>query len=268
MKSPEPKEEPQEELPFSARDAKRLADLTYRQLHIWEEKGILPIKRGDIDSWRRFSISQMFVLMVCSELRRRFGVPLDKLKSLRKGLMADEEGFYCHVIRIMSLMGTPVFLYTNLDDMIEVNSDIEIGNLMRLSWFTSERMDSLVFLKLNPIVNRLLGMGKEPIHIPQDESYRHSMLRRESKNHARSPEELIILEALREGRYLELTIKTKGGEIQHVTAAEDLPTSDLNRIQELLKENKYQQFELTQTDGQVVRLVRKVSFKPSKKGPA
>jgi len=54
---------------FTAKDLKELADFTYRQLNDWDSKGLLPQNRKDKSNWRRFTPKEVFILMVCSELR-------------------------------------------------------------------------------------------------------------------------------------------------------------------------------------------------------
>src|SRR5262245_53377402 len=68
---------------FKASDLLKLAGLTYRQLSDWENRaGVLDSQRASEEGWRKFNLPEVYALCVCSDLRRRLGVPLDRLSSL------------------------------------------------------------------------------------------------------------------------------------------------------------------------------------------
>ena len=71
---------------FTAGDLKEKAGMTYRQLAGWEQRGTIPLNKARKEGWRKFTIKEVFGLMVCAEVRRQFGVPLESLRWLRAQL--------------------------------------------------------------------------------------------------------------------------------------------------------------------------------------
>ena len=72
--------EDEDDAVFTANDLFELAGLTYRQLNDWERRGALPHDRERDAGWRRFTAREVFALMVCAEIKAKFGTPLTRLK--------------------------------------------------------------------------------------------------------------------------------------------------------------------------------------------
>jgi DNA-binding transcriptional MerR regulator len=70
--------------PFSCRHVQAVAGLSARQQNDWDERGALPHERVGNEGWRRFSLEEVLTLAVCAELRRKFGVPVERLKPLQR----------------------------------------------------------------------------------------------------------------------------------------------------------------------------------------
>jgi DNA-binding transcriptional MerR regulator len=68
---------------FKASDLLKLAGLTYRQLHDWENRaGVMTSQRATGAGWRKFTAEEVAALCVCASLRRQFSFPLEKVGGL------------------------------------------------------------------------------------------------------------------------------------------------------------------------------------------
>ena len=64
---------------FTASDVKAVGGISYRQLNDWDSKGALPTQRVGSSGWRKFDSRQLFVILICAEIRNKFGVSIEKL---------------------------------------------------------------------------------------------------------------------------------------------------------------------------------------------
>src|SRR5688572_23058003 len=87
---------------LTAGDAKEAAGLTYRQLNDWDEKGVLPENESREARWRRFSPREIFALMVCSAIRKEYGVPLKSLKWLSDYMLQEGANHFEAAVQIIS----------------------------------------------------------------------------------------------------------------------------------------------------------------------
>lgn len=157
---------------YTARDLKDLAGLSYRQVNEWEAKGALPGSEDRGGGWRKFSPRDVFALMVCSAIRQRFGVPLEKVKFVQDFMREDGADHLGAAVRLMDL-GLTVYLLTDFAETFVMNSDLEFLDLMANGYFRADHPQAYVFLRLNDIVNRLLGALKEPLELrPNERVYR------------------------------------------------------------------------------------------------
>jgi DNA-binding transcriptional MerR regulator len=73
---------------FKASDLLKLARLTYRQLHDWENRaGIVESERAAPEGWRKFNLAEMLSLCVCTDLRRQFSLPLSEIGNIYRWLL-------------------------------------------------------------------------------------------------------------------------------------------------------------------------------------
>src|SRR5262245_49642497 len=100
---------------YTAADLKRAAGLSYRQINEWDQKGVLPESRIDEAGWRKFSPRDIFALMVCGEIRRQFGVPVETLKWVRTFMQQKGADHLSAAIEIMA-QGMAVLLMTDLNE--------------------------------------------------------------------------------------------------------------------------------------------------------
>jgi len=72
---------------YTAKDVRKVAGLSYRQLNDWEAKGLIPRTRTSQSGWRRFTADQVFVIAILADLRSTLNVSLSKLSRLSRNLL-------------------------------------------------------------------------------------------------------------------------------------------------------------------------------------
>ena len=82
---------------FTAKDAKEVVGLSYRQLHDWESRDAIPSDEKRERKWRKFDSKQLFTLIVCAEIRRLYGIPLEKIRYVRDFMSQEGANRYCQV---------------------------------------------------------------------------------------------------------------------------------------------------------------------------
>src|SRR5688572_30182562 len=99
---------------YTAKDAKDLAGVSYRQLNDWDSRGAVAADRDAEGGWRKFSPKQIFALMVCHEIRRLYGTPLERLAYVKNFMMQEKANHLLAAIELMEV-GLHVFLLTDLE---------------------------------------------------------------------------------------------------------------------------------------------------------
>jgi DNA-binding transcriptional MerR regulator len=155
---------------FTAKDLKATAGLSYRQLRGWEDRGTIPFNKLRKAGWRRFNIKEVFGLMVCSEVRRKFGVPLEELHWLR-GQLFEPDNNYLNLAVEMMKDGLAVWILTDLQNLLLLNADVEIEDLVRIGILRDQNLCSFLLLQANPLVNRLLVLQGLPVLKMSEEHY-------------------------------------------------------------------------------------------------
>ncbi len=254
-----------DEKSFTAKDAKELAGLSYRQLHDWESRNAIPSDRTRERKWRTFSSKQLFVLMVCSEIRRRYGIPVEKIRYVSDFMASEEADHFAAAVRMMSF-GFHVFLLTDFETTFVMDSDLEFNDLMQHGYFRDEDTKPFIFLRLNGIVNRLLSLLKEPIEIrPDDAIYDTISVHKALDVHTQA--ELDLLQAVRSGHFDQVTVKLNHGMISVIDKEGEVATEDLNNADDTIsvkRENEFETLMVNSRDGQIVRARRRLPKKYTK----
>jgi hypothetical protein len=149
--------------PFTAKDMKEMAGLTYRQLNDWDSKGLVTRKGRETATWRRFTLEEAFVLIVCSEIRRQFGVPLRCLRFVRSRMFQGTADCFKSALLLVKGSRVPVCILTDLTEIFTMDSLLELtGTLLRDS-SRGTGSGSYILLEVNPIVDRILShLGHTP----------------------------------------------------------------------------------------------------------
>lgn len=194
---------------YTARDLLTLANLTYRQLNDWDSKGVLPAQPKRGRGWRKFTVKEVFAVMVCAEIREKFGLPLERLRWLKGRMLLGRYEIYRASRAIMESAGFPTYLLSDLSSFMVMGGTVSFARTFQEGGIVGKAFNSSVLLYLNPLVNRLLAYeeGGEPIP-DHGRGYSHP-----SWNHGiiRTPLEREVLDKLREGEVREVVVTLSDG---------------------------------------------------------
>lgn len=246
---------------FTAREVQQASGLTRRQINDWDGRGALPHEREGDSGWRRFTARDIFILMVCAELRSRFGVSVERIRFVQEFMLQEGADHLQAAIDIMASLGVAVWLLTDFESTFDMDSELEFADQWRHGFYGGERDASFALLKVSPIVNRLLALRSEPTHLPLHGRGYEVMQEMRDLLAVRSPEEYEALQLIRSGDYERVEIVAPNGKIKtlYATAKVD-PTADLSKI---AQEHPYQTLIVTRRDGRTVSIERTTSHKPS-----
>jgi hypothetical protein len=252
---------------LKASDVREAAGLSYRQLNDWDGKGALPGKREGQAGWRRFSARDVFALMVCSEIRKRFGVPVESLRFVRD-FMLQEGADHLRAAVEMKALGLSVWLMTDLRETFDMDTDLEFTNMLALGLLRSDTAPGYVFLNLNPLVNKLLAALKKPVQLPVLHEVYAGLDALHAERSVMSDEELEVLRLLRERDYTRVTIERKDGEIVGASVEKELiepgRTATDEELKAIISSHDYQTVTVKMHGGRVVRLTQTVHLKTTK----
>jgi hypothetical protein len=111
---------------LTSKDVKRILGLSYRQLTDWEKRGMLksifarPMSERT-EGWRRFSVLDLLCLGLLKEAKKH-GISITKLQNFMSRIFSIGGLLYGAIPYIV--YGFEVFLYTNLDDWIDIASPV------------------------------------------------------------------------------------------------------------------------------------------------
>lgn len=245
---------------YTAADVKRAAGLSYRQINEWDQKGVLPETRPGDAGWRKFSPRDIFALMVCSAIRRQFGVPVESLKWVRACMLQDGADHLRAAAEIMS-RGMAVVLLTDLKETFVMDSDLEIEDLLRLGYFRHEDPQGYLLIKLNPLVNRLLGCLKEPVTLSIHDKLYGLIRNVRGEMSIQSQEELEVLGLLRSGDYRKVVVHLDDGKILRTDTEAGVSEVEQQQLLKIWDGDQYQTMTLTAQDGKVVTAAKQKPVK-------
>lgn len=202
---------------FAAKDANELAGLSYRQLNDWEAKGAAPADRDAEGGWRRFTPRQIFALMVCNEIRRLYGTPLEKLRFVRRFMLQERSNHLAAAIGLMR-HGLHVFLLTDLEKTFIMDSDLEFEDLLHCGQFRVEETRPYILLRLNEVVNRLLAATKKPIRLKPSNLVYAAHAKMESELRVQTVPEFDLLQAVRSAQFNRVEVTFRDGKIRRLNA--------------------------------------------------
>jgi DNA-binding transcriptional MerR regulator len=251
---------PADDPTYTAAELKSAAGLSYRQINEWDQKGVLPETRSDDSGWRKFSIREIFAIMVCSELRRQFGVPVESLRSVRSFMLQEGADHLTAAIRIMC-RGIAVVLMTDLKETFVMDSDLEIEDLLRLGEFRHDGSQGYLLVKLNPLVNRLLACRKEPVRPSMHDEVYRAVRNARGELGIRSQEEFEVLRLLRSGDYRKVTVHLTDGKILRADTEAGVSAGEQARLRKVLEGDRFQTVTVTLHDGKIVKATKQKSVK-------
>ena len=86
----------------------------------------------------------MGLTLICNEIRRLYGTPVERLRFVRSFMMQEGADHLAAAIRLMA-HGLHVFLLTDLKETFVMDSDLEFRDYMELGYFRVEETRPYVF---------------------------------------------------------------------------------------------------------------------------
>jgi hypothetical protein len=200
--------------------------------------------------------------MICAEIRRRFGVPVESLAWIQTFMRKPPANHLDVALEVMS-RGMCLMLLTDLKTTFVLDADLEVADLMHTGYFRNENSEGFILLKMNPLVNRLLACRKEPVHLPiRVEFYKaiQDALGIYALGVAKdfSEAEHAAFKLIRDGSFQSVTVHLKNGGIRQIDAEREHVLDDVADVLKLLKNRDYQTLTVAKVDGKVVRIRQKI----------
>lgn len=225
----------------------KFENITYRQLNSWEKEGLLKNERDD-RSWRRFSIMEAIWVKVIQELRE-FGMGWEQIKVAKQSLEWEKDVYkvgmplleFYTAFAIGSKM--PVLLLVFKDGLC-VPANLTQYKIAR----EFSQVENHLQINLNAILQ-----GFFPT-VDLKPKYKHET--------PVSVNEMELLAYLRIGDFEKITVKFNGGEMEKFEGLQRVKAKQ--RIEEIIREHKYQDIQLKVEDGGVTAIFKTIKKKFTK----
>jgi len=181
---------------FLSHDVQAAAGLSSRQQNDWDARGALPHRRSGEEGWRRFSLRELFVLATCAEIRRKFGVRVERLKWVQDFMLKEGVNHLDMAAGVMSMRGEAVWLLTDLEKTFLFSPDPEFERLVAYLAFDVRGRVGFVLIKPAPLVDRVLGRLDDDIRL-EAHGYSEEELRQIRMVADGTPEEADVLQVAR-----------------------------------------------------------------------
>jgi len=242
---------------FTAGDVKNAAGMSYRQLNDWDAKGALPSQREQESGWRKFLPKEIFAIMVCKEIRDRFGTSLESLRYVRNFMLQDDADHLNAAVEMMR-RGFAVFIMTDLKKTFVMDSDLEFEDLFQCGCFRAQEDQGYVFIQVNYLVNRLLACLKKPVALRiHDDTYR-AVWHARAETTIHNNQELAVIRAIRQGDYKRVSLTKKNEEEMLLEVEQELSPSDAARadLKSIMAEHDFQTVTVSRHGGRNTRVKR------------
>ncbi len=190
---------------LTASDMRKVGGITYRQLNDWDSKGALPNQREKSAGWRKFDPKQFFVVLVCAEIRKQFGAPIEKLASLQKFMLQDGVNHFSAAVEMMR-HGLAVLILTDLSGQFDMDADFAIGDLLNLGYCRYDEPQSYVLLLVNPLINKMLAALKDPMRLEISDKVYGPLSDAQAATRIRDTAELEVLTLMRQPNISKFTV--------------------------------------------------------------
>lgn len=230
------------------------ATQTSRVLNHYEEKGLLLSTREKTLGWRRFNAYDLVWLEILDQLRT-FGYPIEWIKKMRDHMLEDdkagtvENGNY-HTrpfewFIALSLTSKKEIFYIVLEEGHATYYDDSSPHIWSIP--DSYMRKPHISIPLAPIIKEIWDS------IPEEQVEFHK-----SEFMEIDKTEKDIIRELRSGKYESINIEFKNKKPERIVG---LQRKEIKRIEDVLRENKFQKIELIQKDGKIVSIVTEISKK-------
>lgn len=243
---------------FRATETARVVGLTYRQLRTLEERtGSAALRQGK-GEWNTYAFRNIFAILICVEIRDRFGVPLDRLGWLIDFMMHDGADHFAYAHQTIRKHGFVIFLLTDLKSFFQMGTDIDLEEMLQLGYFRHDAPEAYYMLKINPIINRILELTKHPEPLKVRDDFYQKVSKVDRLWRASNLEERDLLAFVRDKKNRSVKVQLNdAGEITHFECEREEPAS--SDIAELIAKDPFQTVEVKMRRGGVTVIRRKVS---------
>jgi len=247
-------------------DLKENAGMTYRQINDWQEKGLLPDERKSNKKWRKFTPKEFFVILICKEIRDKFGVSLESLNYIRRIMLKEEANHFRYALQMCSF-GFAVVLITDLKENFILDSDLEIEYLNSYGFFRSDEIDSYLSIKINPLINKMLKIKNLPELKIKNELYESVI--KSTINAKISDQEREVIDLIRNESFKKVTVHLRDGNMLQIDTEEELLDEsnrmDSHDLMDIIDSNEFQSITIQKQNDQIVRINRKIPRKVNNK---
>jgi len=148
-----------------------------------------------------------------------------------------------------------------------IYSDLEMEDLFKLGFFRGDNPQQYIFLKINPLINKMLEMKKLP-QLEVSELLYEGIMNAKLQS-LPSIEEREIINLIRNKSFKRVTVHLEDGKMIQVDTEEELADElkDKNdrELLDIINSHKYQSITIKKQDDKIVRLNRKIPIKMRKK---
>ena len=250
---------------LTASDLHKASGMSYRQLNSWDEKGVIPESRDTHEAWRKFSPNDFFTILICKELRDRFGVSFEAIRKLQDRFEKDNYDNFQHTIKCISPLGYTACLFTDFEEQFIIDNDLEISNYIRAGLLRQKNAKDYIILRLNPLVNKIFELLKMP-SLPDGDAWYEKLFEIQGQAVVKNDAEFHLLSLVRSKDFRSITVHLKDGRIYQTDTYEELAekVDGSNELMKIIKEKQYQSVSIDLADGEVIRISRKSPVKFNK----
>ena len=198
--------------------------------------------------------------MICSEVRKRYGTPLEKLVWLKSFMMQEEADHFHTAVRMMQ-HGLAVFIFTDLEKSFDMAADIAIADMLELGYCRYDHPHAFIFICVNPIVNKILAALKKPVRLEISDRVYKARWAANDKFRVQDDAELAVLDAMRDDDVKRFIVTARDKEILLELEQELQEGTDLNTA---VGGHDFQTVTIKRHEGKNVRISRTMPKKISR----
>lgn len=225
---------------------KFIEGVTRSVISFWQDEGILDDDRDEGQKWRRFNLITILWISIISELKA-FGFSNPKTKLVREQLFDSSAldnkkrmPLIEHCIVEAITYSVPAFLIVDKEGQVEIADDQEYVEQLQAG-----EINSHIIININQAIrDNITPLYSKPNY---------------SEIAGLTKEEIEVLSVVREKDFQSIKITKKNGEIDMIEGVERIEGE--RKIVDLLKQGKYQNIEVKQSNGKVVCINRTVRKK-------
>jgi DNA-binding transcriptional MerR regulator len=255
------------EITLTPQQVQEATGLTARQINLWHKKGAVNPDRDSPLGWRRFSPYQLFILKLCADLRKLYGVDLSFLNWLVERLDKPQNALVTMSSFIEWLEGgfsvTALIIPRQRRAWLEPES-IHINRIAERLKDPSD-LDSIILHRLDDLIKTTIEFCLDdtaPIKVDAEKAKLFEVLFRKSM--ALSANEAEVIRLMRIKQNQQITLKLENGQPISGTISQTLKGAKPSEAIRFLQEHEYQNIHLKRgTNG--VSMSRDIQLK-SKSG--